>query len=184
MERIRELRKERGLRQAKLAVMADMDPATLNRLEQGKGNPNLRTLERVAAGLDVKVVNLLGKALAPASGQPSFNDLLAEERRASRLAEAVTAAADAWIKTASQATSLQELGTLVLAALDLHDSVRRPLKEDREAMRRVDRAAQKRGKEVRKEVLGGERPRKAEQQEEVVEQNRARIRELTRRISA
>jgi len=37
MERIRELRKERGLRQAKLAVMADMDPATLNRLEQGKG---------------------------------------------------------------------------------------------------------------------------------------------------
>jgi transcriptional regulator with XRE-family HTH domain len=48
MERIRQLRKAKGLSQAKLAVMADMDPATLNRLEQGKGNPNIRTLERVA----------------------------------------------------------------------------------------------------------------------------------------
>jgi transcriptional regulator with XRE-family HTH domain len=70
MERIRQLRQEKGLSQVKLAVMADMDPATLNRLEQGKGNPNLRTLERVAEALGVEVVDLLGKARpAPRSPQ-------------------------------------------------------------------------------------------------------------------
>jgi transcriptional regulator with XRE-family HTH domain len=82
MDRIRQLRKERGLSQVKLAVMADMDPATLNRLEQGKGNPNLKTLERVATALDVEVADLLGKA--PASSQPNFNGLLEEERRSSK----------------------------------------------------------------------------------------------------
>ena len=65
MDRIRQLRKERGLSQAKLAVMADMDPATLNRLERGTGNPNLKTLERVANVLEVGVADLLGKAKAP-----------------------------------------------------------------------------------------------------------------------
>jgi transcriptional regulator with XRE-family HTH domain len=82
MDRIRQLRKERGLSQVKLAVMADMDPATLNRLEQGKGNPNLKTLERVATALDVEVADLLGKA--PASSQPSFNGLLEEEQHSSK----------------------------------------------------------------------------------------------------
>jgi transcriptional regulator with XRE-family HTH domain len=83
MERIRQLRAERGLSQAKLAVMADMDPATLNRLEQGKGNPNLRTLERVADALGVGVADLLGKASAlPAPQKSLFNDLAREEQRA------------------------------------------------------------------------------------------------------
>jgi transcriptional regulator with XRE-family HTH domain len=65
MERIRELRKERGLSQVKLAVMADMDPATLNRLERGTGNPNLKTLERVADALGVEVADLLPKGSSP-----------------------------------------------------------------------------------------------------------------------
>jgi transcriptional regulator with XRE-family HTH domain len=76
MERIRELRKERGLSQVKLAVMADMDPATLNRLERGTGNPNLKTLERVADALGVEVATLLPKAHGPSSPEPSlFNGL-------------------------------------------------------------------------------------------------------------
>lgn len=85
MDRIRQLRTERGLSQAKLAVMADMDPATLNRLEQGKGNPNLRTLQRVADALNVEVAELLGKAPAPPSQRSLFNDAIAEERRAPSL---------------------------------------------------------------------------------------------------
>jgi transcriptional regulator with XRE-family HTH domain len=37
-----------------------MDPATLNRLEQGKNsNPSVRTLERVAKELDVGILDLL-----------------------------------------------------------------------------------------------------------------------------
>jgi transcriptional regulator with XRE-family HTH domain len=87
VEQIRQLRKERGLSQARLAVMADMDPATLNRLEQGKGNPNLKTLERVASALGVEVGDLLGKADAPPSWEPTFYDVLAEERRTPTAAE-------------------------------------------------------------------------------------------------
>jgi transcriptional regulator with XRE-family HTH domain len=94
MKRIRQLRTERGLSQAKLAVMADMDPATLNRLEQGKGNPNLRTLERVADALNVSVAELLVQAPKGArrSPQQSFNGLLEERRQHEGLLRAHLAA--------------------------------------------------------------------------------------------
>jgi transcriptional regulator with XRE-family HTH domain len=69
MRRIRELRAERGLTQVRLAVAADMNPATLNRIEQGKANPNIKTLERLASALGVGLVELLEddskKAQAP-----------------------------------------------------------------------------------------------------------------------
>src|SRR5215217_8503806 len=81
VERIRQLRKERGLSQAKLAVMADMDPATLNRLERGTGNPNLKTMERVADALGVEVADLLPKAPRRSPSEPTLNDALGEERR-------------------------------------------------------------------------------------------------------
>ncbi len=82
MDRIRELRNLKGVSQATLAVTAGMDPATLNRLEQGKGNPNLKTLEKLANALGVGVVDLLepeaGKADAPPSPEP---EKVSEERR-------------------------------------------------------------------------------------------------------
>ena len=59
MHRIRELREEKGLTQVRLAVAADMNPATLNRIEMGKANPNLKTLERLADALDITVSRLL-----------------------------------------------------------------------------------------------------------------------------
>jgi transcriptional regulator with XRE-family HTH domain len=69
MRQIRELRAERGLTQVRLAVAADMNPATLNRIEQGKANPNIKTLERLANALGVGVGDLLEddskKAQAP-----------------------------------------------------------------------------------------------------------------------
>jgi transcriptional regulator with XRE-family HTH domain len=80
MERIRQLRKERGLSQVKLAVIADMDPATLNRLERGTGNPNLKTLERVADALGVEVADFFPKAPGRSSPQPSLNDALEDFR--------------------------------------------------------------------------------------------------------
>jgi transcriptional regulator with XRE-family HTH domain len=80
MDRIRQLRKERGLSQVKLAVMADMDPATLNRLEQGKGNPNLKTLERVADALGVEVADFFPKAPRRSSVEPSLLNGLEDER--------------------------------------------------------------------------------------------------------
>jgi transcriptional regulator with XRE-family HTH domain len=85
MDWIRQLRTERGLSQAKLAVMADMDPATLNRLERGTGNPNLKTLQRIADALDISVAELLEdvspKARAARPLEPSLNDALADERQ-------------------------------------------------------------------------------------------------------
>jgi transcriptional regulator with XRE-family HTH domain len=59
MNQIRELRNLKGVSQARLAVTAGMDPATLNRIEQGKGNPNLKTLEKLAQALGVGVTDLL-----------------------------------------------------------------------------------------------------------------------------
>ena len=59
MQRIRELREEKGLTQVRLAVAADMNPATLNRIEMGRANPNLKTLERLAGALDITVSRLL-----------------------------------------------------------------------------------------------------------------------------
>jgi transcriptional regulator with XRE-family HTH domain len=82
MDRIRQLRKERGLSQVKLAVMADMDPATLNRLERGTGNPNIKTLERVADALGVEVADFFPKVSSRSPYEPTFNDVLAEEQRA------------------------------------------------------------------------------------------------------
>jgi transcriptional regulator with XRE-family HTH domain len=65
MQRIRDLREERGLTQVRLAVAADMNPATLNRIEQGKANPNLKTLERLAVALGVEVADLFPKVQSP-----------------------------------------------------------------------------------------------------------------------
>lgn len=48
----------------RLAVAADMNPATLNRIEQGKANPNIKTLERLADALGVGVAELFPKAQA------------------------------------------------------------------------------------------------------------------------
>ena len=80
MDRIRELRNRKGFSQAKLAVKAGMDPATLNRIEQGKGNPNLKTLEKLAESLGVSVADLLeepallGKGEASEEARPSVPD--------------------------------------------------------------------------------------------------------------
>ena len=64
MRRVRELREEAGVSQVGLAVAAGMDPATLNRLEMGKANPNLKTLERLADALGVEVGDFFPKAEA------------------------------------------------------------------------------------------------------------------------
>ena len=89
MERIRQLRKERGLSQARLAVMADMDPATLNRLERGTGNPNLKTLERVAEALGVEVADFFPKAPRRSSREPSLFNGLEDAAQAEALQKAL-----------------------------------------------------------------------------------------------
>jgi transcriptional regulator with XRE-family HTH domain len=64
-----------------------MDPATLNRLEQGKGNPNIKTLEKLAEALGVRVSALLEEEApkGPRSRGPRFDRFLAEWRGSSEI---------------------------------------------------------------------------------------------------
>jgi transcriptional regulator with XRE-family HTH domain len=122
MERIRELRQQMGVSQVKLAVMADMDPATLNRLERGTGNPNLKTLERVAEALGVEVADFFPKG-PRSSPEPSlFNG--DDERDSSVFAETMIALADHWIANVSDPEfNAKNIRGVVDAALDLGDVV-------------------------------------------------------------
>lgn len=57
--RIAKLRAAKGLSQRKFALVLELDRVTLNRIESGKGNPTLGTLERIAEGLDITLKELL-----------------------------------------------------------------------------------------------------------------------------
>ena len=57
--RVAELRAQKGMSQRQFALVLELDRVTLNRIEAGKGNPTLGTLERIAAGLEVTIEDLL-----------------------------------------------------------------------------------------------------------------------------
>lgn len=54
-DRIRSLRVEKGLKQKDLAKMAGVAPNTLSRIEQGKFNPSLKTLSKLADALGINL---------------------------------------------------------------------------------------------------------------------------------
>ena len=76
MQRLKELREEKELSQVKLAQRADMNPATVYRIETGKRSPTVQQLERLAEALEVEVDEFFPKAQAPLPLEPS-----AEEQR-------------------------------------------------------------------------------------------------------
>jgi transcriptional regulator with XRE-family HTH domain len=86
MEQLKRLRTEKGLSQAKLAALADIDPSTVNQIERGAREASPATLRKLAQALDVSIAELLEdtapKAGSRSSLEPSLNDVLAEERRA------------------------------------------------------------------------------------------------------
>ena len=56
---IASLRAEKGISQRQFALVLELDRVTLNRIESGRGNPTLGTLERIADGLDLTLPELL-----------------------------------------------------------------------------------------------------------------------------
>lgn len=56
--RIRDLRKQAGITQAELAELAEIEPESLSRIEGGKLQPSLKTLDRIAASLQVPAARL------------------------------------------------------------------------------------------------------------------------------
>lgn len=56
--RIVELRKEKNLKQIDLATKINIEDSALRRIESGRTNPTLKTLLRIAEGLDVELKGL------------------------------------------------------------------------------------------------------------------------------
>jgi transcriptional regulator with XRE-family HTH domain len=85
MNQLKRLRREKGLSQAKLAALADVDPSTVNQIERGAREASPATLRKLAEALDVSLAELLEDAAPKAerrsSPEPSFNDVLEGERR-------------------------------------------------------------------------------------------------------
>ncbi len=64
MEAVKRIRQEQGLSQQALANLADVNKVTLIRIESGKGNPNIETLEKLANALGVEIAEFFPKAQA------------------------------------------------------------------------------------------------------------------------
>lgn len=58
-QRIRQLRKERGLSLETLALKCDMNAAFLGHIERGLRCPTVYTLKRISSGLNVELTELL-----------------------------------------------------------------------------------------------------------------------------
>jgi len=58
-EKIRKLRRERKLTQEKLAELAEIDPKSVIQIENGKRNPTLKTIDKIAKALKVSAGELL-----------------------------------------------------------------------------------------------------------------------------
>jgi transcriptional regulator with XRE-family HTH domain len=62
VEAVKRIRQEQGLSQQALAKKADVNKVTLIRIESGKGNPNIETLEKLADALGVELSDFFPKA--------------------------------------------------------------------------------------------------------------------------
>lgn len=58
-EKLKKLRKERGLSQEALALLCDIDRTYIGRIENVKRNPSLEILSKIAKDLDIKLVELV-----------------------------------------------------------------------------------------------------------------------------
>jgi putative transcriptional regulator len=63
-ERVREIRKEKGMSQAQLAHTIGKDQQSIQRLEAGNINPSFYYLNQIAHGLDVDLKNIISNTSA------------------------------------------------------------------------------------------------------------------------
>lgn len=64
-QRVRKIRLQRGLTQAQLAERAGLSVDAVNRIESGRRNPNLNTIERLADALGIGAADLLASGTIP-----------------------------------------------------------------------------------------------------------------------
>ncbi|NOU99788.1 helix-turn-helix domain-containing protein [Paenibacillus planticolens] len=58
-EKIRILRLQKGLSQEQLALHAGLNTSYLGQVERGEKNPTIKTLDKIACGLDTSIENLI-----------------------------------------------------------------------------------------------------------------------------
>jgi transcriptional regulator with XRE-family HTH domain len=128
MEQLKRLRTERGLSQVKLAARADIDPSTVNQIERGAREANPVTVRKLASALDVSIAELLEeapKADRRSPYEPSFNDVLADERRLEQRVRLLNSAAEMWEEFAAarlfdlERLSLEQLLTIDAVSLNI-----------------------------------------------------------------
>lgn len=75
-ERIRDIRKERGLNQDQLAELASLNRVTIAKYESGRVEPGAHALSRIADALDVSADVLLGRTdeVRPAPESPQTEE--------------------------------------------------------------------------------------------------------------
>lgn len=71
MDVLKGLREQRGLSQAKLAALADINPSTLNQIERGRRHPTTTTLQKLATALGVEIGDFFPKELPLPFDPPS-----------------------------------------------------------------------------------------------------------------
>jgi transcriptional regulator with XRE-family HTH domain len=86
VDEVRRLRLEKGWSQNELAYHAKLAPSVISLIETGKRDPNATTLRKLANALEVRIPDLFeergsGKAQRRSSPEPTFNDVLDDERR-------------------------------------------------------------------------------------------------------
>ena len=103
MEQLARLRELKGYSQRALAKESGVSPATIYELENGRRRPNPSTLRKLARALEVEVADLLGGEYPKdrsSSLEPTFNDVLEDERRRAEQLEKRIRALPGWIRAA------------------------------------------------------------------------------------
>ena len=67
LSKIKELRKEKGLSQRKLADMLNVSPSYIQKIESNKKNPSISTLKKISNALNIEVSVLLNNDISDAN---------------------------------------------------------------------------------------------------------------------
>ena len=82
-DRIRQLRKEKGLSQERLGDKSELHYTHIGSIERGEKNWSIDTLIKVAKGLNVEVVDLFNFPMPPADAKKMKKSLIEDINKAS-----------------------------------------------------------------------------------------------------
>ncbi len=57
-EKIKKLRMKKNMSQNDLAIECNFEKASMSRLESGRSNPTIRTLQKICLALDIHIIEL------------------------------------------------------------------------------------------------------------------------------